>query len=86
MLMRRKLGDRFWWLSMGLFGEVGALVILLRLMGWDFGSLFVWGGEILRGTLDLTLGLAPRLVFERMFDVGRALLKTLFLARLALPD
>ena len=32
--MRRVLGgDRFWRLSMGLPGEVGALVILLRLMG-----------------------------------------------------
>jgi hypothetical protein len=46
--MRRKFDrDRFWWLSMGLLGEVGTLVILLWLMGWGFGSLFVWGGEIL---------------------------------------
>jgi hypothetical protein len=87
MHMRRMLGgDQFWWLSIGLSGEVGALVILLRLMGWGFESLFVWGGKILRGTLDLTLGLAPGSVFGRMFGVGRVLSKTLFLVCLALVD
>jgi hypothetical protein len=55
-------------------------------MGWGFGSLFVWGGEILRGILDLTLGLAPRSIFGRIFGVGRALSKTLILACLALPN
>jgi hypothetical protein len=86
MLMRRKLGgDRFWWLSMVLCGEVGDLVSLMRLMGWGIGSIFVWGGAILRGTLDLTLGLALGLVFGRMFGVGRAMSKTLFGVCLALP-
>jgi hypothetical protein len=85
--MRRMLGeDRFWRLSMGLPGEVGALVILLRPMGWGFGSLFVWGGIISRGILGLTLGLARRLVFGRMYGVGRFPSKTLFLVCLALPD
>jgi hypothetical protein len=61
-------------------------VILLRLMGWGFGSSFVWGGEILGGTSDLTLGMAPRSVFGRIFGVERTLSKTLFLACLALLD
>jgi hypothetical protein len=40
--MRRVFdGNRFRWLSVGLPREVGAPVILLRLMGWGFGSLFV---------------------------------------------
>jgi hypothetical protein len=34
--MRRALGgDRFWWLSMGLLGVVGTLVILPSRMGWS---------------------------------------------------
>jgi hypothetical protein len=60
-------------------------VLFLRLMGWGFGSIFVGGGEILKGTLNLILGLAPGLVFGRIFGVGSALLKTLFLVCLALP-
>jgi hypothetical protein len=71
---------------MGLIGVDDALVILLRLMGWGFGSLFIWGDKILRGTLDLTRGLVPRSAFGRMFDVGRDLSKTRFLVCLALPD
>jgi hypothetical protein len=70
---------------MGLFGVVGALVILLSHMGWGFGNLYVWDGLTLRGTLDLTQGLVLRSVFERMFGVGRALSKTYFLDCLALP-
>jgi hypothetical protein len=85
--MRRAPGrDPFWWLSMGLPVVVGALVTLLSHKGWGFGSIFVWGGEILSATLDLTQGLDPRSVSERMFGVGRVLSKTRFLAYLALPD
>jgi hypothetical protein len=58
---------------------IGALVILLSLMGWGFGSLFVWGGDLFSGTLDLTQGPAPRSIFGRMFGVGRALSKIRFL-------
>jgi hypothetical protein len=85
MLMRREFGGgRFWWLNMVLCGEVGALVLFFRLMGWGFGSIFVWGCENLRGTSDLTMGLASGLVFGRMYGVGSALSRTLFLVCLAL--
>jgi hypothetical protein len=70
---------------MGLFGVVGALVILLSRMGWGFGNLYVWGGLTLRGTLDLTQGLILRSIFGRIFGVERALSKTCFLVCLALP-
>jgi hypothetical protein len=44
--MRRELGgDRFWWPSMGWFGEDGAQVIFPVPMGWAYGNLFVWGAE-----------------------------------------
>jgi hypothetical protein len=72
-------GDRFWWLSTGLLGVVGVLVLLLSPMGWAFGSLFAWDGRILRGTLDSTQGLDSRSVFGRMFGVGRTPSKTIFL-------
>jgi hypothetical protein len=40
--MRRMLdGERSWWLSMGLLGVVGTLVLFLSHMGWGFGSIFV---------------------------------------------
>jgi hypothetical protein len=87
MLIRRVLGgDRFWWLSMGLLRVVGTLVVLLSPMGRGFGSLFAWGGIILKGTLDLTQGLDPRPVFGRMFGMGKALSKTRFLVCLTLLD
>jgi hypothetical protein len=54
--------------------------------GVGLGSLFVWCGEILRSALDLTLGLTPRSVSRRMYGVGRALSKILFLVCLALQD
>jgi hypothetical protein len=80
MLIRKVFGeDRFWWLSMGLLGVVGALVILLSPMGWGFGSLFAWGGIILRGTSDLTQGLDPRSVFWEDVWYGESSLKDLFL-------
>jgi hypothetical protein len=47
-------GDWFWWLSMGLLGVDGDLVILLSHIGWGFGSIYVWGGVISRDILDLT--------------------------------
>ena len=47
-------GDRFWWPSMDLLGVDSTPVTLLSLKGWGFGSLYVWGGAILRDTLDLT--------------------------------
>jgi hypothetical protein len=71
---------------MGLPGVVGALVLLLRHMGWGFGSISAWGGGISIATLDLTLGLGPRSVSGRMFGVGSVLTKTLFLVFSALPD
>ena len=60
---------------MGFLGMGGVLVILLGHMGWGFGSLYVWGGVGSSDTSDLTQGLALRLVFGRMFGVGRVLLK-----------
>jgi hypothetical protein len=72
--MRRMLGgDWFWWLSIGLSGEVGALVILLRLMGWGFGSLFVWGGKVGR-VLSKTLFL----VYLALPDLRRHLLRIMW--------
>jgi hypothetical protein len=71
---------------MGLPRVVGALVILLSHMGWGFGSIFVWGDETSNATLDLTQGLGPKLISERMFGVGSVLSKTCFLVSLALPD
>jgi hypothetical protein len=85
--MRRGFGgDRFWWLSMDILGVDGALVILRSHMGWGFGSLYVWGGAILRDTLDLTHGLVLGLAFGRTFGVGRDLSKICFLVCLVLPD
>ena len=85
--MRRWLGgDRFWWPSMVLLRVDGIPVTLLSLMGWGFGSLYVWGGAILRATVDLTQGLALGLVFGRMSGVGRDLSKIGFLVCLASLD
>jgi hypothetical protein len=79
-------GERSWWLSMGLLGVVGALVLFLSHMRWGFGSIFVWGGKTSNVTLDLTQGLDPRSVFGRIFGVGSVLSKTRFLVSLALLD
>jgi hypothetical protein len=84
MLMRRMLGgERSWWLSMGLLGVVGTPVLFLSLMGWGFGSIFVWGGKTSNATLDLIQGFETRSVFGRMFGVGIVLSKTSFLVSLA---
>ena len=82
--MRRMLGgERSWWLSMGLLGVVGTPMLFLSLMGWGFGSIFVWGDETSKAILDLIQGLVPRSVFGRMFGVGSVLLKISFLVFLA---
>jgi hypothetical protein len=80
MLMRRVLGgDRFWWLSMGLLGVVGTLVIFLSLMGW-FGSSFAWGGVIFSGILDLTRGVGSKISFWEDVWCGESSLKDTFLS------
>jgi hypothetical protein len=57
--------------------------VISELTGWGFGSIFVWGGETSKATLDLIQGLVPRSVFGRMFGVGSVLSKTSFLVSLA---
>jgi hypothetical protein len=86
MLMRMGLDrDRFWWLSMGILGMEDVLVILLSHIGWGFGSTYVWGGVISSDISDLTMGLALRSVFGRMFGIGRVLSKRYFMVCLVLP-
>ena len=82
--------EEAWWKSV-LVAKYGSMwggwrsCVINKAHGIGFGSIFVWGGTILRGILDLTLGLALRLGFKRMFGVGRALSKTLFRVCLTLP-
>jgi hypothetical protein len=71
--MRMRLGgDRFWWLSMGLHGMDGILVLLLSHMGWGFGSIYVWVGSRISFWKDVWCGeCSLKDTFPGLFSIAR---------------